>query len=208
MGQVTCGRGIKLKISLHNSGPRPAFVRATCRQLDDDAPLSDSHAHLKPSHLVVGAHGSEELVLFYQPDSAEEDRCRKGACPLARLVLESGDEVVRQRLVWEGKGAGLAARVSAPHREFVGEFAHQEKSASGEEAALQMRVWCHVSCLVLRAGPDSFPAGQRGQDILRPPHHHFSHAAGLPALPSETSQTGCQTWSAGRYQLDTPPPPS
>ena len=132
MGQVAADQGIKLKVSLYNSGPRAAFVRASCCKLESHTPLPDSHAHLKPSHLVIAPHSTEQLLLFYRPDEAEETKCKLSKSPLAHILLETGDELVRQRLVWGLKGEGTLARVSSDHQDFTRDFTHQEKATAGK----------------------------------------------------------------------------
>lgn len=137
IGEVKAQRGIKLKVLLYNSGPRAAFVWATCCKLDSSTPLPDSHAHLMPSHMVIPPHSTEQLLLFYRPDQAEETKCRVNKSPLARLLIATGDELVRQRLVWAmggkgGPGEGQLEGVSSACKEFVKEFSHQEKVISGE----------------------------------------------------------------------------
>ncbi len=147
LGEVRAGQGIKLNVLLYNSGPRAAFVHAACCGLEGGhAPFPDSHAHLVPSRVVIAPHSTEELPLFYRPTKAEEEKCRVSKSPLARLVLEFGDEVVRQRLVWavrkeveegggEGEGEGRAPRtiLTPTCREFVKEFTQHAKIASGKK---------------------------------------------------------------------------
>lgn len=132
MGRVSAEHGIKLKVMLYNSGPRAAFVRTTCRQLDGSTLLPDGHAHLAPSCLVLAPHGTEQVVLYYRPERAEEEKCRLGKSPLACLVLETGDELVRQRLVWGMKKKAVSHSDTSPtHEEFTSDFTHQEKATSG-----------------------------------------------------------------------------
>ena len=145
IGEVKAGRGIKFNVLLYNSGPRAAFVRATCCGLDSHAPLPDTHAHLVPSRVVILPHSTQELPLFYRPGRAEEEKCRVGKSPVARLVLQSGDELMRQRLVWairkgveEGAGDGAESRtlLTPTSREFVKEFTQRSKTASGTSVPL------------------------------------------------------------------------
>jgi len=59
---------------------------------------------LTPSHLVIAPHSTEQVLLLFRPDQADEKRCTLGKSPLAQLVLLTGDELVRQRLVWAVQG--------------------------------------------------------------------------------------------------------
>ena len=131
LGEVKAKRGIKFKVQLYNSGPRAAFVQATCCSLDDHAPLPENHAHLIPSRAVVAPHSTQELQLFYRPTQSDEDMCQVSKNPLALLKIQSGDELVRQQLSWslrEGRGS----RVSTGYNEFVTNFPQQKKSLSGK----------------------------------------------------------------------------
>lgn len=132
IGEVVAQQGIKMKVLLYNSGPRAAFVRATCCKLESSTPMPDSHAHLKPSHLVIAPHSTEQLLLFYRPDQTEEAKCKVSKSPLAHMLLETGDELVRQRLIWGQKGEGKQTNRSSTHDDFTKDFTHQEKATSGK----------------------------------------------------------------------------
>lgn len=133
VGELVAQQGIKMKLLLYNSGPRAAFVRARCCKLESSSPMLDNHAHLKPSHLVIAPHSTEELLLFYRPDLTEETKCKVSKSPLAHVLLESGDELVRQRLVWGVKGEGKPVNPSSSsHKDFTKDFTHQEKATSGK----------------------------------------------------------------------------
>lgn len=133
LGEVTAKRGIKFKVQLYNSGPRAAFVQATCCSLDDHTPLPENRAHLIPSRAVLAPHSTQELQLFYRPDQSEEEKCRVRRNPLALLKIQSGDELVRQHLSWslrEGRGSRIST-----YNEFVRDFPQQKKSLSGKGVA-------------------------------------------------------------------------
>lgn len=139
LGAVETDRGIKLKVLLYNSGPRAAFVHATCCHLESATPFPDSHAHLIPSRVVVAAHSSQELLLYFKPDKDDAEKCRVSKSPLALLKIQSGDELVRQRLVWaneegeEGEG-GKGKIVDPTYKQFLTGFSQQKKvpASSGE----------------------------------------------------------------------------
>lgn len=132
LGTVKAGCGIKLKVLLNNSGPRAAFVHATCCKPESSTPLLDSHAHLIPSRVVVAAHSTQELLLYYRPDQHEEQKCRVSNNPLALLRIQSGDELMRQHLVRaneeeEGEG-GRKGKVL--DKLFLTGFSQQKKAPS------------------------------------------------------------------------------
>ena len=101
MGPVTTKKKSSVKISIYNSGSRAGFVKVVCTSLDggvDISPLSSTHASIVPSECVLQPQQMQELTLTYQPLSREEvDKCAEAVCPLARLVLVHGDEIMRQR---------------------------------------------------------------------------------------------------------------
>lgn len=146
VGEVKAGRGIKFKVLLYNSGPRATFVRVTCCKLETQQQqqlqqLPDNHAHLAPSRAVIGPHSTQEVQLFYRPTPADEEKCRVssdgggGKTPLALLRLESGDELMRQRLVWADAEGG--ARITDPTcSNFLADFAFSQPrktATSGKE---------------------------------------------------------------------------
>lgn len=134
MGEVKGQQGIKLKISIHNSGPRAGFMQVAAYKLDGSAPLSTERAQLVPSCLVVPQHSSAELQLYYRPDKSEEEKCKGQKSPLSLLVIQCGDEVMRQRLVMTTvSGDKSAAPVSSVNAKFVKEFSHQETVPSGKQ---------------------------------------------------------------------------
>ena len=137
IGEVRGNCGIKLKVLLYNSGPRAAFVRAVCQQLEASATLPEHRARIVPSNLVILPHSTGELLLFYHPSPAEEERCEVSKNPLAQLLIHTGDEIVRQcltRVVKEGReGRKKEGEVfSLFIQEFVEEFFHQDKVTAGK----------------------------------------------------------------------------
>lgn len=137
LGEVKKGRGIKLKLLLFNSGPRAAFLRAVCHKLDDSVPISDNHIHLAPSNLIILPHSTEEVTLYYRPNQAEEDKCRVSTSALSRLVIYTGDEVVRQQLLKTAKEREEKTDKEYPpissgtNAAFIKDFANQEKISTG-----------------------------------------------------------------------------
>lgn len=139
LGAVKVACGIKLKVLLYNSGPRAAFVRATCCKLESSTPLPESHAHLVPSWSVIAANSTQEVVLYYRPDPGEEEKCQVGKTPLALLRVQSGDELMRQRLVWaDGEGRGKVLDPTC--KQFVSDFPQQKKSSPASSGRLAMEV--------------------------------------------------------------------
>ena len=141
LGTVEADRGIKLKVLLYNSGPRAAFVHATCCHLESSTPLPDSYAHLVPSQVIIPSHSTQEVLLYFKPDEEDVKKCRVGKNPLALLKIQSGDELVRQRLVWAneeggGKEGGRECKVLDPAcKQFLMGFSQQKKApaSSGEK---------------------------------------------------------------------------
>ncbi len=146
IGEVKCGRGIKFKVLLYNSGSRASFVQVQCHSLDNSAPLLDSHARLVPPHLVIRPHSTGQIQLFYRPDQGEEDNCSVSKSPLSYLVVRTGDEVMRQLLVKstaQNRGVSTDQRrgrksVSTRNKEFVKEFSDQDLVPTGNHAVLTL----------------------------------------------------------------------
>ena len=134
IGDIRHSVNKKVKVLMYNSGPRACFVHATCQELNGHTPLPDTHAHISPSILVIPAHSTGEVCLFYRPSKAEEEKCVRPGTPLARLVLQSGDECVRHKLmraVMGGAGDARQLKVSNAISNFVKDIPSQDKADTG-----------------------------------------------------------------------------
>lgn len=135
IGELRLSHGKKVKVLLYNSGPRTTFIHAMWQELESHTPLPDSRAHIIPPNLVIPAHSTGEIQLFYHPNKMEEEKCRVGKYSLARLVIYSGDECVRQKLVQAVKEKETRKeRSSSPTTivdTFAKDFPGQEKVVAG-----------------------------------------------------------------------------
>lgn len=61
----------------------------------------------------------------------EEDECSVEPSSLARLVIQSGDECLRQKLVQAVKGKERSSTLSSANSMFVKDFPNQEKVVTG-----------------------------------------------------------------------------
>jgi len=85
---------------MYNSGSRASVVHVSCLELDSHTPIPDTRVHISPSAVVVPAHSTGEIHLYYRPSKEEEEKCEsRAAVPVAQLLVQSGDECVRQKLI-------------------------------------------------------------------------------------------------------------
>ena len=106
-------------------------MHAECQGLESHTPLPDNRAHVTPPNLVIPENSTGELQLFYCLNKLEEDECSVVQSSLARLVIQSGDECIRKKLVHavrEEKESSVLATVNGM---FMKDFANQEKEITG-----------------------------------------------------------------------------
>ena len=100
LGPVVAKQQCSAKVTLYNSGLRAAFVKILCYPLKESeatSPLPVSRASVSPAECVLHPQQMQEVAVTYRPSQSEETKCSELSSPLARLVVLSGDEIVRQR---------------------------------------------------------------------------------------------------------------
>ncbi len=132
IGDIHQSNNKKVKVLMYNSGPRASFVHVTCQELDGHASLPESRAHVSPSTLVIAAHSTGEVSLYYRPMKAEVGGCVKSGVPLARLVIQNGDECIRQKLMASmEEDAGRKGSGSGAIEKFLKDLPSQDEVESG-----------------------------------------------------------------------------
>ena len=93
LGEVGVGRKNVFKLKLANTGQRAAFVKPVAYQGNINAALSCDKLNISPSDVIIHPHQTKEL-LTYHGQKEDLDLLIQGM--LARLVLYTGDEVLRR----------------------------------------------------------------------------------------------------------------
>ena len=99
IGNIRNSINKKVKVLMYNSGSRASVVHVSCRELDSHTPIPETRVRISPSAVVIPAHSTGEVHLYYRPTKEEEEKCVGAAVPVAQLVVHSGDECVRQKMV-------------------------------------------------------------------------------------------------------------